>query len=190
MQISLCWPMVPWSLSSCATSKMWTRWTRSSWVDKPRIQSWWSYLWGVSLYRWWSLVPLVYPYQLGIKNNKHHMAIWYHMSTYAEYVLNVIFSTDLPENIFSIVFEHVFSIYLPCFLSYDVSPVVFLIPYLPRLEKMGYNIGLRLIDEFLSKSGINACQDFRDTCEVIAKVGGWWMMRGRLGSGDALEYLV
>lgn len=40
-----------------------------------------------------------------------------------------------------------------------------------RLEKMGYNIGLRLIDEFLAKSGINACQDFRDTCEVIAKVG-------------------
>lgn len=40
-----------------------------------------------------------------------------------------------------------------------------------QLEKMGYNIGLRLIDEFLSKSGINACQDFRDTCEVIAKVG-------------------
>ena len=37
---------------------------------------------------------------------------------------------------------------------------------------MGYNIGLRLIDEFLAKSGINACQDFRDTCEVIAKVGG------------------
>ena len=34
---------------------------------------------------------------------------------------------------------------------------------------MGYNIGLRLIDEFLAKSGISACQDFRETCEVIAK---------------------
>ena len=34
---------------------------------------------------------------------------------------------------------------------------------------MGYNIGLRLIDEFLAKSGVNACQDFRDTCDVIAK---------------------
>eukprot|EP00434_Breviolum_minutum_P021151 symbB.v1.2.018663.t1/scaffold1499.1/size115214/5 len=40
-----------------------------------------------------------------------------------------------------------------------------------QLEKMGYNIGLRLIDEFLAKSGVNACQDFRDTCDVIAKVG-------------------
>ena len=37
---------------------------------------------------------------------------------------------------------------------------------------MGYNIGLRLIDEFLAKSGVNACQDFRDTCDVIAKVTG------------------
>lgn len=41
-----------------------------------------------------------------------------------------------------------------------------------RLEKMGYNIGLRLIDEFLAKSGVNACQDFRDTCDVIAKATG------------------
>lgn len=37
---------------------------------------------------------------------------------------------------------------------------------------MGYNIGLRLIDEFLAKSGVNACQDFRDTCDVIAKATG------------------
>mmetsp|Transcript_100342 Transcript_100342/g.178358 ORF Transcript_100342/g.178358 Transcript_100342/m.178358 type:complete len:192 (-) Transcript_100342:90-665(-) len=40
-----------------------------------------------------------------------------------------------------------------------------------QLEKMGYNIGLRLVDEFLAKSGVSACQDFRDTAEVIAKVG-------------------
>merc|ERR1711924_403992 len=32
-------------------------------------------------------------------------------------------------------------------------------------------IGLRLIDEFLAKSGVSACQDFRDTCDVVAKVG-------------------
>eukprot|EP00933_Yihiella_yeosuensis_P058231 TRINITY_DN5855_c4_g1_i1.p1 TRINITY_DN5855_c4_g1~~TRINITY_DN5855_c4_g1_i1.p1 ORF type:complete len:191 (-),score=34.35 TRINITY_DN5855_c4_g1_i1:88-660(-) len=40
-----------------------------------------------------------------------------------------------------------------------------------QLEKMGYNIGLRLIDEFLAKSGVSACQDFRETAEVVAKVG-------------------
>merc|ERR1719263_2696623 len=40
-----------------------------------------------------------------------------------------------------------------------------------QLEKMGYDIGLRIIDEFLAKSGVGACQDFRETCEVIAKVG-------------------
>lgn len=34
----------------------------------------------------------------------------------------------------------------------------------------GYNIGIRLIDEFLAKSGVNNCQDFRETAEVIAKV--------------------
>jgi len=40
-----------------------------------------------------------------------------------------------------------------------------------RLEKMGYNIGLRLVDEFLAKSGVTGCQDFRETAEVVAKVG-------------------
>ncbi|CAE7571178.1 trappc3 [Symbiodinium natans] len=40
-----------------------------------------------------------------------------------------------------------------------------------QLDKMGYNIGLRLIDEFLAKSGVTACQDFRETAEVVAKVG-------------------
>merc|ERR1719217_1659679 len=40
-----------------------------------------------------------------------------------------------------------------------------------QLEKMGYNIGLRLVDDFLAKSGVGPCQDFRETAEVIAKVG-------------------
>ncbi|CEG40581.1 Transport protein particle (TRAPP) complex subunit [Plasmopara halstedii] len=39
-----------------------------------------------------------------------------------------------------------------------------------QLDKMGYNIGVRLVDEFLAKSGVNNCQDFRDTSEVVAKV--------------------
>ncbi|KAL9283466.1 putative transport protein particle (TRAPP) component [Arabidopsis thaliana] len=35
----------------------------------------------------------------------------------------------------------------------------------------GYNIGIRLIDEFLAKSGVSRCVDFKETAEMIAKVG-------------------
>ena len=35
---------------------------------------------------------------------------------------------------------------------------------------MGHNIGVRLIDEFLAKSGINNCSNFRETADSIAKV--------------------
>jgi uncharacterized protein YjaZ len=34
----------------------------------------------------------------------------------------------------------------------------------------GYNIGVRLIDDFLAKSNITRCSEFKDTAEVIAKV--------------------
>lgn len=37
-------------------------------------------------------------------------------------------------------------------------------------DTRGYNIGIRLIDEFLAKSGVTGCQDFRETAEVVAKV--------------------
>ena len=40
-----------------------------------------------------------------------------------------------------------------------------------KLEKIGYNIGIRLVDEFLAKSGVSRCDSFRDTAEVIACVG-------------------
>lgn len=39
-----------------------------------------------------------------------------------------------------------------------------------QLEKMGHNIGIRLIDEFLAKSGTVNCSNIRETAEVIAKV--------------------
>ena len=41
-----------------------------------------------------------------------------------------------------------------------------------QLEKMGYNIGIRLVDELLAKSGIGSgppCS-FRETAEVICKI--------------------
>ncbi|OEH77050.1 trafficking protein particle complex subunit [Cyclospora cayetanensis] len=39
------------------------------------------------------------------------------------------------------------------------------------LSLRGYNIGIRLVDEFLAKSGIGACAGFRETAEVIARLG-------------------
>ncbi|KAE8685651.1 Trafficking protein particle complex subunit 3 [Hibiscus syriacus] len=36
---------------------------------------------------------------------------------------------------------------------------------------MGYNIGIRLIDEFLAKSNVLRCVDFNETAEMIAKIG-------------------
>ncbi|KAL1921547.1 uncharacterized protein VTP21DRAFT_11263 [Calcarisporiella thermophila] len=40
-----------------------------------------------------------------------------------------------------------------------------------QLEKMGYNIGVRLIEDFLARANIGRCSDFRDAAEVISKVG-------------------
>lgn len=40
-----------------------------------------------------------------------------------------------------------------------------------RLDQMGYNIGLRLIEEFLAKTGAQRCQTFRETADMISRVG-------------------
>lgn len=45
-----------------------------------------------------------------------------------------------------------------------------LIVYLLFVFCRGYNIGVRLIDEFLAKSNVTRCVDFKETAEVIAKV--------------------
>src|SRR5882757_710748 len=39
-----------------------------------------------------------------------------------------------------------------------------------QLEKMGYNIGTRLIEDFLARSSLGRCSDFREVGEVVAKV--------------------
>ena len=46
-----------------------------------------------------------------------------------------------------------------------------------QLDRMGYNIGVRLIEDFLAKSGIPACTNFREVAEMISKVASalrWW----------------
>ncbi|KAI5291897.1 transport protein particle 22 kDa subunit [Ascosphaera aggregata] len=40
-----------------------------------------------------------------------------------------------------------------------------------QLDKMGYNIGMRLIEDFLARSSLGRCKDFRETADVISKVG-------------------
>ena len=35
---------------------------------------------------------------------------------------------------------------------------------------MGYNIGLRLIEDFFAKSSASACSNFREVAEMISKV--------------------
>ena len=32
---------------------------------------------------------------------------------------------------------------------------------------MGYNIGVRIIEDFLARTGSNKCNDFRDTSEKV-----------------------
>lgn len=39
-----------------------------------------------------------------------------------------------------------------------------------QLDRMGYNIGLRLIEDFLAKSSAPACTNFREVAEMISKV--------------------
>ncbi|KAJ1938407.1 hypothetical protein EC988_007602, partial [Linderina pennispora] len=40
-----------------------------------------------------------------------------------------------------------------------------------QLDKLGYNIGVRLIDDVLSRTSLDKCKDMRETAEVISKVG-------------------
>jgi FlaA1/EpsC-like NDP-sugar epimerase len=38
------------------------------------------------------------------------------------------------------------------------------------LETIGYRIGTKLVEEFLSKTNLNRCPDFKETAEIISKV--------------------
>lgn len=53
-----------------------------------------------------------------------------------------------------------------------------------QLDKMGYNIGLRLADDLLAKnSQIQRCTDMHQVADVLAKVA----LRSYLGENDSLE---
>ncbi|WVW85389.1 hypothetical protein I302_107427 [Kwoniella bestiolae CBS 10118] len=53
-----------------------------------------------------------------------------------------------------------------------------------QLEKMGYNIGTRLIEDFLARTGLQRCQSFAETAEVISKVA----FRTFLGISPSLSF--
>jgi len=40
-----------------------------------------------------------------------------------------------------------------------------------QLDKMGYNIGMRLVEDFFAKSGTQKCANFKETAETISKIG-------------------
>eukprot|EP00270_Netrium_digitus_P017596 TRINITY_DN6501_c0_g1_i1.p1 TRINITY_DN6501_c0_g1~~TRINITY_DN6501_c0_g1_i1.p1 ORF type:complete len:189 (+),score=62.43 TRINITY_DN6501_c0_g1_i1:190-756(+) len=40
-----------------------------------------------------------------------------------------------------------------------------------QLDTMGYNMGIRLIDEFLAKANVQRCSDFRESIEITARLG-------------------
>ncbi|KZO97796.1 BET3 family protein [Calocera viscosa TUFC12733] len=40
-----------------------------------------------------------------------------------------------------------------------------------QLERMGYSIGTRLIEDFLARSNLGRCNDFREVGEVVSKIG-------------------
>ncbi|GMI43946.1 hypothetical protein TeGR_g13560, partial [Tetraparma gracilis] len=40
-----------------------------------------------------------------------------------------------------------------------------------QLEQMGYNIGVRLIDDYLARCTLPPCRSFQETAEAIAKIG-------------------
>jgi hypothetical protein len=55
-----------------------------------------------------------------------------------------------------------------------------------QLDKMGYNIGLRLIEDFLAKTSAPTCSNFREVAEMISKVHTCTVMRSTRGSLNSL----
>ena len=39
-----------------------------------------------------------------------------------------------------------------------------------QLEKMGYNIGVRLIEDFFARSQQGRCYDLKETADILARV--------------------
>lgn len=58
-----------------------------------------------------------------------------------------------------------------------------------QLDKMGYNIGLRLIEDYLAKSNtMKRCSNFRETADMISRVGVYRSVRYYVCANPWLEY--
>ena len=55
-----------------------------------------------------------------------------------------------------------------------------------QLERMGYNIGVRIIEDFLARTGSARCNDFRDTSEKVPKL----LKFHRVGSVPLSNYVL
>lgn len=53
-----------------------------------------------------------------------------------------------------------------------------------QLESMGYNIGIRLVDEFCAKSRGFRCRNFKETMDTLAR-DGFKMFLGVVGTVDS-----
>lgn len=38
-----------------------------------------------------------------------------------------------------------------------------------ELDRLGFNVGIKMVDEYLAKAGVQGCNTFRDVCQSIAK---------------------
>ena len=56
-----------------------------------------------------------------------------------------------------------------------------------QLDRMGYNIGMRLVEDFFAKSGTQRCANLRETAETISKVR---LRRPRLNISMIAETLI
>ncbi|XP_013908866.1 PREDICTED: trafficking protein particle complex subunit 3-like protein [Thamnophis sirtalis] len=41
------------------------------------------------------------------------------------------------------------------------------------LDSMGYNIGIRLVEDFLARSAVKKCRSFSETADIIAQTPVW-----------------
>lgn len=59
-----------------------------------------------------------------------------------------------------------------------------------QLDRMGYNIGMRLVEDFFAKSGVQRCVSLRDTAETISKVSVAFCLVIRARSEDQSPLLA
>lgn len=126
--------------------------------------------------------------------------IWYHLFRNPKYhhTAGEAYSTNHFYHYFRICFDRIWNLEVYCnkhhimslscmymcvYMKYnwsvyteDLSMILLLSFSFVR----GYNIGVRLIEDFLARSSVGRCHDFRETADVIAKVSEFQPIRAWL----------